>query len=382
MIGLNLEGVREGQQGIETLSPCVESVAWEKRSDEPLAWFNRFERYRLLGPQRSLEAASQRCAEVEGQRCPKSSRTWCDASRRWQWQERARAWDATQPSPLPGEEEAHRSDARQERLGMISKIVKDLYVTLNLADLPNLEPDEARQFLPTLRLFFRDMLAAHRTEMGDDENSGHSGQIPTYTADDLVEAAKRLRAWRATTGRAANGDTPSVATPAQLPHATLLVVIGADASLRIDLAALRKVKRQTGLGFHRLTDASTEDLDAYLRRERSCGRPVSLLHLAVHAGHEGVQLADGEVDGEWLSERLLGVQVLLLAGCQGDRIGDWLGVVPFVITIDAAIGHDDAAVLCEHFWMGIGQGLAPNAALDAALAACAPVVAEYVVRHW
>ena len=118
MIGLNLEGVREGQQGIETLSPCVESVAWEKRSDEPLAWFNRFERYRLLGPQRSLEAASQRCAEVEGQRCPTSSRTWCDASRRWQ--ERAQAWDATQPSPLPGEEEAHRSDARQERLGMIS----------------------------------------------------------------------------------------------------------------------------------------------------------------------------------------------------------------------------------------------------------------------
>ncbi|MFM7173458.1 MAG: hypothetical protein ACKO4U_10550, partial [Caldilinea sp.] len=247
MMGLNLEGVREGQQGIETLSPCVESVAWEKRSDEPLTWFNRFERYRLLGPQRSLEAASQRCAEVEGQRCPKSSRTWCDASRRWQWQERARAWDATHPSPLPGEEEAHRSDARQERLGMISKILKDLYVTLNLADLPNLEPDEARQFL---------------------------------------------------------------------------------------------------------TDASTEDLDAYLRRERSCGRPVSLLHLAVHAGHKGVQLADGK----WLSERLLGVQVLLLAGCQGDRIGDWLGVVPFVITIDAAIGHDDAAVLCEHFWIGIRPG--------------------------
>jgi hypothetical protein len=31
-------------------------------------------------------------------------------------------------------------------------------------------------------------------------------------------------------------------------------------------------------------------------------------------------------------------------------------VVPFVITIDAAIGHDDAAVLCEHFWIGIRPG--------------------------
>jgi hypothetical protein len=351
MMGLNLEGVREGQQGIEALSLRVESVAWEKKSDEPLTWFNRFERYRLLGPQRSLDAASQRCAQVEGQRCAESSRTWYGASRRWQWQERARAWDATHPSPLPGEEEAHRSDARQERLGMISKILKDLYVTLNLADLPNL----------------------------DENNSGHSGQIPTCTADDLVEAAKRLRAWRATIGHAAGDDTSFAAAPAPLPHATLLVVIGADASLCINLAALRKVKRQTGLGFHRLTDASTEDLDAYLRRECSCGWPVSLLHLPVYAG---VQLADGEGDGEWLSERLLGVQVLLLAGCQGDRVGDWLSVVPFVITIDAALGHDDAAVLCEHFWMGIGQGLAPNATLDAALAACAPVVAEYVVRHW
>jgi len=78
----------------------------------------------------------------------------------------------------------------------------------------------------------------------------------------------------------------------------------------------------------------------------------------------------------------LGVQVLLLAGCHGDRIGDWLGVVPHVVTLDEAIGHDDAAVLCEHFWSGIGSGEAPAAALQAALAACAPVVGEYVVRHW
>ena len=58
MMGLNLKGIREGQQGTETLSLRVESAVWEKRSDEPLTWFNRFERYRLLGPQCSLEAAS------------------------------------------------------------------------------------------------------------------------------------------------------------------------------------------------------------------------------------------------------------------------------------------------------------------------------------
>ena len=153
-------------------------------------------------------------------------------------------------------------------------------------------------------------------------------------------------------------------------------------SLRIDLAALRTVKRLTGLAFHRLTDCSSNDLDAYLRRERAKGRPVVYLHLAVHAGPAGIDLADGRVDGNWLSERLLGVQVLLLAGCEGDRVGDWLGVVPYVVTLDEAIGHDDAAVLCEHFWTAIGRGEAPVSALEAALSACAPVVGEYVVRHW
>ena len=73
---------------------------------------------------------------------------------------------------------------------------------------------------------------------------------------------------------------------------------------------------------------------------------------------------------------------MLLAGCQGDRVGDWLGVVPYVVTLAEDITHADAALLTQHFWMGIGRGLSADAALDAALAHCAPVVSEYVIRHW
>lgn len=58
----------------------------------------------------------------------------------------------------------------------------------------------------------------------------------------------------------------------------------------------------------------------------------------MHANHAAIALADGAVDGDWLSERLLGVQVLLLAGCHGDRLGDWLGVMPHVVTLDEAMG--------------------------------------------
>ena len=155
---------------------------------------------------------------------------------------------------------------------------------------------------------------------------------------------------------------------------TLLVVVGADAALRVDLAALRKVKAQAGMGFHRLTDVTRETFDRYMRRERSNGRAVRWLHMAVHASAAGVQFADGQVDGDWLSERLLGVEVLLLAGCSGDSVGDWLGVVPHVVTLAEEIGHGDASTLTEGFWMGLARGVEPGRALDAALARCAPAV--------
>ena len=62
--------------------------------------------------------------------------------------------------------------------------------------------------------------------------------------------------------------------------------------------------------------------------------------------------------------------------------GDWLGVVPYAISVNEAIGAEDAAVLTQHFWQGIGSGLEPGAALDDALRYCPPAVGELVVRHW
>ena len=88
------------------------------------------------------------------------------------------------------------------------------------------------------------------------------------------------------------------------------------------------------------------------------------------------------VDGNWLSERLAGVDVLLLAGCEADGVGDWLGVVPHVVTLAEEISGEDAGTLTLHFWTGIGRGLEPGVALAMALERCSPVVGEFVVRHW
>jgi len=364
---------------------------WQRRPAEPARWYARFEVYRTLGVGRTLAAAFRRCAEEEGLTGARPGAAWYDAAAQWEWTERACAWDAAEREQLRAQEEERRFDGREQRLAMVGQILAAAFQILVVADLPHLDQTEARRWVPLARLLFKDMLAVQRLELGapavTDVNA--NSEVPPYTADELAAAARAVREWQAEseaqTGEwsMANGQLSMVAAgTAPVLASPLLVVVGPDAALRIDLAALRTVKRLTGLAFHRLTDCAADDLDAYLRRERSKGRPVAYLHLAVHAGPAGIDLAGGAVDGEWLSERLLGVQVLLLAGCEGDRVGDWLGVVPYVVTLDEAIGHDDAAVLCEHFWTGIGKGEGPAAALAAALSACAPVVGEYVVRHW
>jgi hypothetical protein len=88
------------------------------------------------------------------------------------------------------------------------------------------------------------------------------------------------------------------------------------------------VRAATGLRFTRILDVTGQKFAGTLGLERGMGRPVAYLHLALHATADGIQFFDGFVDGNWLSERLFGVSVMLLGGCETDNIGDWLGVVP------------------------------------------------------
>lgn len=57
-------------------------------------------------------------------------------------------------------------------------------------------------------------------------------------------------------------------------------------------------------------------------------------------------------------------------------------MVPYVVSVSEEIGAEDAAVLTQHFWQGIGSGLAPDIALEGALRYCPPAVGEFVVRYW
>ena len=148
------------------------------------------------------------------------------------------------------------------------------------------------------------------------------------------------------------------------------------------LAMVRAVAIATGLHYQSIVQATRDDLETSLRRARSLGRPVTWVHMACHVSHTGVQFVDGVADGAWLSRVLMGVEVLLIAGCNGDRVGDWLAVVPHVITLSDAISHDDAATLTRHFWQFLAGGEPPTAALAQAMARCPQVLWESVVAHW
>lgn len=70
--------------------------AWDRMEGEPNLWYQRFERYRLLGPTRSIDAAWRAEAQQNAAKRRKASRvssTWRTRAAEWQWHTRAAAWD-------------------------------------------------------------------------------------------------------------------------------------------------------------------------------------------------------------------------------------------------------------------------------------------------
>jgi hypothetical protein len=368
-----------------------ERKPWDQMEGEPHKWYGRFQLYLGLGPMRTFTAAREAAARQTGRAVFEYNGAWAERQRRYHWRERAHAWDVHQRELLALSERNTRLALHSRRVERMEDYLDAVSEVLDTANMTAADEQLAREWLPQMRVFLRDLLVAERQEFerGDYERSDPDNSL-VITADDLRAAQRVLEAQASAEGRplapalvVRDPAAPSAQGPNRLPPGrTLFVCIGPDSALMLDLAALRAVRSATGLKFHRVLDATRPKFAASLRRERDLGRPVELLHLALHASPEGVEFADGVADGNWLSERLFGVRIMLLASCRGDSIGDWLGVVPHVITLSEDISHEDAAVLTQRFWHNIGLGMEPGAALDEALTHCPPAVSEYVVRHW
>lgn len=175
---------------------------------------------------------------------------------------------------------------------------------------------------------------------------------------------------------------PELPPPLIAAPSPVLVATGADAMLKLDIAAFREVRTETGMGFVRVGNATLPELKYRLDLARSKGTPFTKLHLSVHAVPAGIELGGVLVDSEALSEILSDVQILVLAGCETTHVGAFLGVVPNVITFSEKISNDDAAFFCKAFWTQIGKRKSPQAALDKALSLSPSSLEEYIDYHF
>lgn len=372
---------------------------WDRQDGEPAKWYARFLLYLELGPGRALAEVYTDVQEKAGKRGSGSgprgrlrpNGSWKKIARQYRWCERAMAWDIEQRDLLALSDRNRRLAQREHRIAITEENLELAGIVLHNMRLPEANAHEARKWLPEIRGLLRDMLTAQRLEYekpGYEKDAKEERVELQITADDLRAAQRAFEEGKQGGHAGVGGSTGPVPSERALGY-KLLVCIGPDARQQLDLAALRAVRTATGLQFARLIDTTQQKFANSLRRARGLGHPIELLHLALPVGPLRVRFTDGWVDGAWLSERLQGVRVLLLVACEcpggaplDAGLGEWLGVVPYVVSVSEEIAAEDAAVLTQHFWQGIGAGLEPGTALEEALCFCPPAVGEFVVRYW
>lgn len=203
----------------------------------------------------------------------------------------------------------------------------------------------------------------------------------------LVEKQNEIDALKERIRQLERGQAVETAPPMSLaggptPRQVLLACIGNDPLLRLDLAHLRRVQAQTNFRLAVLDPVTLVDLENTLDRQRLNGTPIRFVHFGVHSDQNGLYLADGVATWQWLSERLDGVEVLLLAGCSNDRVADKLRVVDAVVSVRAReIQNKDASLFVEVFWLAIGNGASAQAAFEQALERAPARVGEFVELH-
>jgi hypothetical protein len=171
---------------------------------------------------------------------------------------------------------------------------------------------------------------------------------------------------------------------AEARRQVLWACIGDDPMLKLDLAFLRRVQAQTQTRLATLDPVTKKDFEAALDRERRNRTPIKFLHLGVHSDQTGVSFADGVATWDWLSERLAGVQVLVLAGCSNDQLADKLRVVDTVVSVRGReIQNNDASQFVEAFWSAVfSPGIQSHSqAFEQALEIAPARVGEFVQLH-
>lgn len=164
---------------------------WEQQRDEPNEWFDRFERYRLLGVSRSIEQVykdEQQSARKRGSARPNSS--WYEAAKRWAWQRRAEAFDAFEREQAKVEHEEAKRRAKSNRQKVI-KAVESLLVK-RISEATKKKTGLATAELLTLANAMKTVLDQSRVEFGEPTDiqgitGGDGGAVEITDSRDRVK---------------------------------------------------------------------------------------------------------------------------------------------------------------------------------------------------
>lgn len=154
-----------------------------------------------------------------------------------------------------------------------------------------------------------------------------------------------------------------------------LLVCGGDVEIcNLDRNALMR----SGSEFRMLRGSTSGEFDAEIRRRRRDGTMYKNVHFAMHSDESGLLFEDGIVSGEWLADRLLGANIVFLAGCSSAKVADDIsGVVEYVIVTYTDIENTLAADFVYNFWSSFVSGNTPEFSYREAIERT-PQVKQYV----
>lgn len=171
---------------------------WDQRPDEPSRWFDRFNNYRSLGPQRTMQGAFDlwKSGSAKAIKSTRPTTDWYEMAERWEWVKRATAYDDKERAKALKVEEGERAAMLKRHAGYarqlqqaallgLKQIINTKGVSLNAADVARmikLGIDEERKSvgLPNeiLELLNDDpetLLAKYAGALGELEETGGPG---------------------------------------------------------------------------------------------------------------------------------------------------------------------------------------------------------------
>lgn len=125
--------------------------SWERQNGEPLLWYRRFERFRLMEPVRSIASVFQTEETEKNREKPRTKATgdWYEQAKLWRWEDRAATWDNYQDEQIEKQILAEQKKILRARYALKHKRIELL--DRKAHQLAELTDDEGSIWIPDVK---------------------------------------------------------------------------------------------------------------------------------------------------------------------------------------------------------------------------------------